>query len=338
MEKDVTDGDGVLRIEVPGIRSLQWGRDGLIDWAGGGNSIHLDGKVTGPRVHYAFGFDASVVSPGGEFAVIYVRQGTKGLVLRDGKIVREINRSFYCADAYEYPIALFQATSGSVMLAHCPDSYCRLELEDILSGERSPSSAERKPADHFYSRLRVSPDGRWLLSAGWFWHPWGTLALFDLAAGLRDSLTLDRAPGDPPIEGEVAAAEFMSNGHVLVSTSAETLNGEPPQEGVIGPNALSVIDPLTRTIVSSTPVQESVGMLMPIDSRVAVGFYGHPKLFSLQTGEVLKRWTAIDSGTQNSSISVTGETWPPIACDPVNGRFAVGDSAGLTIVNLVEEI
>jgi hypothetical protein len=52
------------------------------------------------------------MSPSGEFAVIYTRLGTKGLVLHRGKIIREINRSFYHADVYEYPIGLAALKNG----------------------------------------------------------------------------------------------------------------------------------------------------------------------------------------------------------------------------------
>jgi hypothetical protein len=46
------------------------------------------------------------VSPSGRYQVLYAERGTKGLVLEHGAILREIDRSFYHADAYDYPAAL----------------------------------------------------------------------------------------------------------------------------------------------------------------------------------------------------------------------------------------
>ena len=84
-----------------GIRSLCWRGDELIDWVGGGRRFALDGAEHRAAVYYSYVFDAAIASPDGRFAVIYQNCGTKGLLLEDGKIVRELNRSYYCADAYE---------------------------------------------------------------------------------------------------------------------------------------------------------------------------------------------------------------------------------------------
>ncbi len=118
------------------VKSLCWQGDRLIDWAGGGIAYDLEGKVYGSIVRYAYRFDAAVVSPSGEYAVIYERLGTKGLVLKQGKPIREINRSFYHADAYEYPIVLFKLPDGREVIAHCPDHYNQLEIEELENGKR----------------------------------------------------------------------------------------------------------------------------------------------------------------------------------------------------------
>jgi hypothetical protein len=267
--------------------------------------------------------------------VIYEKLGTKGLVLSRGEVLREINRSFYHADRYEYPIAIFQTRSGRVLMAHCPEEYCRLELEDIRTGERLTVSRNRKPDDFFHSRLRVSADGRWLLSAGWVWHPWSAVTVFDLEAALQEPAMLDRSAQTPNIEGEVAAAEFLPDNRILVATSdEETLSGEDTEEGAIGPNSLAVFNPATREVTSCAHTDEPVGTLMPVDEASAMGFYGHPKLFSLKTGNVLKRWDGINSGNQTSSIIWSGISVPPIACDIANKRFAVADEAFVSVVHI----
>ena len=42
----------------------------------------------------------------------------------------------YHAD--EYPVALFEAPDGRLLLAHCPADACRLDLEEAETGRRSP--------------------------------------------------------------------------------------------------------------------------------------------------------------------------------------------------------
>ena len=262
--------------------------------------MHLDGTVERAHVNYAFRFDSAVVSPCGEFAVIYEKRGTKGLVLRQGKVIREIDRSFYHAHVYEYPIAIFRASSGQVLIAHCPDEYCCLELEDLVTGERVGNSGKRKSRDFFHSRLRVSPSGRWLLSAGWVWHPFGMVDVFDLEAAITTSNALDQPVGLPEIDGEVGAAEFLPNDRLLIATTEETLNNDA--KAAIGPNEVAVIDIATQQVTSRSPTEHPVGSLMAIDEEVAVGFFEHPKLFSLRTGAVVDRWESIKSGKQTSSI------------------------------------
>ena len=110
--------------------------------------------------------------------------GTKGLLLHNGKILRELNRSSYHANAYEYPVALFHEPGGRLLLAHCPEGYCRIELKEAETGRALTASADRKPSDVFHSRLAASPCGKRLLSAGWVWHPWGAVACFDIARAL----------------------------------------------------------------------------------------------------------------------------------------------------------
>ena len=145
------------RIEAPhNIRSLCWLDDQLIDWASGGQILRLDGTIGDPNVIYGYRFDAAVMSPCGEFAVIYEKLGTKGLVLNKGRVVREINRSFYHANVYEYPIAIFETQDGQTALVHCPEQYCRLEIEDIRTGEKLAKSDMREPGDFFHSRLRLA--------------------------------------------------------------------------------------------------------------------------------------------------------------------------------------
>src|SRR5260221_381046 len=125
------DGIQEWEIEAQNVRSLCWQGDALIDWVDGGSAYYLDGTTKPSNVAFRYRFDAAVASPSGTFAVIYERRGTKGLVLKNGIAIREINRSFYYADAYEYPVALFRRSNGQEVIAHCPERFCRIDIDEL---------------------------------------------------------------------------------------------------------------------------------------------------------------------------------------------------------------
>ena len=100
------------RLQSSGVQSLVWDRDELVDWVAGGCRYLLDGAVVPRPVRYAYPFDSAVTLPGSAYAVVYAAGQTKALILNNGDIHREVNRSYYQADAYEYPICLFRLKSG----------------------------------------------------------------------------------------------------------------------------------------------------------------------------------------------------------------------------------
>ncbi|MGH9018831.1 MAG: hypothetical protein ACRDY1_13860 [Acidimicrobiales bacterium] len=58
------------------------------------------------------------------------------------------------------------------------------------TGERLTTRAGTAD-DIFHSRLRASPGGAYLLSAGWIWHPAEILNVYDVALAIEDPRTLD---------------------------------------------------------------------------------------------------------------------------------------------------
>ena len=86
------------------------------------------------KISFAFSFDGSITSQDGQYAFIYKRLGTKGILLKNGEIIREINRTYYHAETYEFPSA-FITFDNKTYLAHCPISYCQLDFENVETGE-----------------------------------------------------------------------------------------------------------------------------------------------------------------------------------------------------------
>ena len=123
-----------IKIPATDVRSLVWAGDQLIDWCSGGTVYSLDGSVLSGSCPHDESFDAAVTDPTGRFSVIYQRVGTRGLLLDSGEVIREIQRSDYHAEAYEYPVCLLEHR-GRTLFVHCPEEYNRLEIEDVLTGE-----------------------------------------------------------------------------------------------------------------------------------------------------------------------------------------------------------
>ncbi|CAM4301982.1 hypothetical protein NONI108955_19785 [Nocardia ninae] len=125
-------------VAVEGAKALVWTDEGLYDVAAGWRSIPLDGSSSSSRFSgYGAEFDAATASPRGDVVALVASTGDTGLLLRpDGELIREINRSDYCADAYRYPLALYALPDGRTGLVHCPEDYNRLEVEVAVSGER----------------------------------------------------------------------------------------------------------------------------------------------------------------------------------------------------------
>jgi hypothetical protein len=300
-----------------------WSGEALIDWVSGGIRHGLDGSCSDPAVRYAFRFDGAVMSQDGRYAVIYEKLGTKGLVLKEGRCAREINRSYYHAEAYEYPIALLTHPSGRTLLAHCPDEYCRLELEDLETGERLTRRGGDSP-DFFHSRLQFSRDGRYLLSAGWIWHPVDAAYVFDVARALEQPESLDQLQelevGDSFLE--VQAAAFGERNTLMLHCS-----GLDDEEA----SRLAVYSLSERRFLSMAPVTRPSGTLM-VMGEYAVAFYEYPRLLELATGRVVEEWPGLDTGRQASSIIRHLPGLPPLAIDPSGRRFAVGTEKGIEVV------
>jgi hypothetical protein len=326
-----------------GVRSLCWRGDELVDWVGGGRAFGTDGTERSARRVYGYRFDAATASPDGRFAVIYERLGTKGLLLDDGRIVRELDRSFSHADAYEYPVALFNDKYGRVLLAHCSNDCRRVEFEEAETGRPLTTSAARKPSDFFHSRLAASPHGKRLLSAGWVWHPWNAVMYFDVAQALADPHHLDGGDALPHSRNvclaEESSACWLDDDCIAVAASAELEDPEESREVDAGPclrpRGLAVYNVANRTCLQACQLNEPAGTMLALGNRHILSLYRHPKLVDLSTGQVIHVWTELQSGRQDGSILwhlEDGAKPPPMAFDAASKRFAIVNGDTVTVI------
>lgn len=327
-------------IEAKNVRSLVWSGDSLVDWASGGVTYRLDGSSTQASVCYSYPFDAATTAPGSEYAVIYQTLGTKALLLKNGQIVRELNRSFYHADDYEYPVCLLRH-GARTLLVHCPEEYNRLEIEDAETGEKLTLRTS-EPADFFHSRLQASPGGARLLSAGWVWSPWDAVVFFDVAEALRRPEHLDELDGCMPTSRHVGLAEessacWQTDTTVIITGGSEPEDPEEAAEATaterLRPCGIAVHNISSDATLSSCVLDTPPGTVLPVDRTHVVAFYDHPRLIRLADGAVEHTWATIASGVQVSSI-LCRKVPPTLALDPHNARFAIVQADGIHVVAL----
>ena len=323
------------------VRSLVWQGDDLVDWARGGTRWRLDGTHVDGRFGQQFPFDAAVATPDGVWAVAYARFGTKAALMHEGVIVRELNRSMYHSGSYVYPICLWQHHDGRVLLAHCPEDYDRLEIEDAQTGERL-CTGTRAPEDFFHGRLAVSPDRRKLSSAGWVRHPWDWVGVFDLERVLADPGALDRFP--PPWNelqvsnvAERSSACWLDARRLLIGASAE-FDDEPDDEDMGGvrlePLGVATVDASRNVVLGHVQLDRPSGRMMPVGLDHVLCLYDIPRLISLQTGKVVDAWPQLRTGREMGSIIAEPDRAPPMALDRERRRLAVFNDGRIHVLQI----
>lgn len=325
-------------------QSLVWQGDLLVDWVSGGTRYYLDGTVVKSNRNIGYRFDKATTLPDGSYAVIYEEFGTKGLIIRNElekpqyKSIdagnrtfsfkqydfREINRSYYQADVYSYPLALFRLPNGHPALLHCPDEYNRLEIDLLENGKRLTESGTRNPADAFHSHLQVSPSGRYALSAGWVWHPVDTLWVFDLQQALENPAHLD---AEDWVEADVASAIFLADDRIALSILPDVCHKE---DELLGKSQINIYDPEKGEVVHSVGVDlDRVTLLPTQDERYVWDVYQYPKVIDLHSGKVVAAAPEIKMQAKLSS-SITEDR--PYALHTDGRRMAVRQEEGIVIL------
>jgi len=318
-----------VQIPCDGLSTLVWDGDDLVDVTSN-QRIRLDGSVSRRQFGLAYEFDRAVCLRrfGSWWAVAYENRGTAAALMKNGQFHRQLNRDFSHADRFDYPIALADRGNGRIVIIHCPRSYNTLEFEDAETGEIL--EVRRSEGMEFHSRLAISPNGRFLLSAGWFWHPlcgvW-ICALSESTDGIPNSNELAFSYGY-----EFDSAAFLDDSRVVLTTTSEEVNDKIPNGG-LGSLKLGVWSIPENKWSSVADLAECSGMIMPWRNW-AISFYGHPKAIELSTGAVVHRWDQLYSGRQVGAIQLGDPPPPQIALDPQGGRFAVSGSNGITLVTL----
>ena len=329
----------------PKTQSLTWQGDVLVDWILGGTEYHMDGTVVDSHRQIGYRFDKATALPDGSYAAIFEELGTKGLIIRNELTktpyrrieagnrtfsfkqfsLHEINRSYYHADDYSYPIALFHLPNGRPAILHCPDEYNRLEIDLLENGKRLTASDKREPSDAFHSCLQVSSSGRYALSAGWVWHPVDALWVFDLHQALEDPTHLD---ADDWVEVDVASATFLADDRIALSIIADVNHSK---EELLGKSQINIYDPAKKEVVHEVGVSlERLTLLPTHDERYVWDVYEYPKVIDLHTGEIVAAAPEVKIFVTLSPF-VTEEN--PYALHEDRQRLAVGLEEGIMVLD-----
>ncbi|MES2279193.1 MAG: hypothetical protein V4592_24390 [Bacteroidota bacterium] len=280
------------------LSTIDWLGDTIIDWASGGTQYTLDGQIKQSLPYHYGRFDRAIASADGVYSFIYKSLGTKGLLLKNGEIMREINRPYYCAEVYEYPAA-FITVGSAAYLIHCPISYNQLDFEEVETGKLVTNIPGRKPADIFHSRLEISPDGTTLLCRSWGWHPVEFIEVFNIADCIKTPQALDIYPVFFPDGAQICTASFIDNENILIGSSDELIN----EENIVMPQkSVAVWNLKTKEFSKPVKVTEEFGNLFAIDDNIAWDMFKYPKTIDIRTGEILDKVDYVNSGDQRSSI------------------------------------
>jgi hypothetical protein len=268
--------------------------------------------------------------------------------LHRGSIIREINRSFYYADTYEYPVTLFRLENGQEVMAHCPDHYRQLEIEDLATGERLTSLDTRKPSDYFFSWLAANAEGSFLLSAGWHWQPVDHVAVFNVQEALKNPSHLDGRGLEFDTWAQNSSAAFAGNDRLVAALWDDIREDDheeddeteaPDHDPRQSPNRdLRVFGLKEARLLSTVHPEATPGTIMPVGEEYVIGFYEYPKLIRLLSGAVIEGWPHVRAGRQSSSIIWGIDPVPPMAFDPARSRFAVGSDSEITVIQLAVPI
>jgi len=312
------------------LKTICWLNSTIIDWASAGKQYTLDGK-TDQLGENSFDFgDSAITSADGQYAFIFQKLGTKGRLLKNGALLREINRSSYYADVYEYPAA-FVTFNGKTFLIHCPFEYCRLDFEEVETGQIITNNEGRNPGDFFHSRLEISPNGRYLMSKGWLWHPRDAIKVFDIQECIRNPKLLDESEIYPNVAVEIASASFIDDHRILLGSSdEEAINDELIEN--LPPKHIAIWDITLNQISKPVKMNIEFGNLFAINDQYAWDIYGFPKIINLVTGEIVDQEESLPSGLQNSSIIHHLKELPQVAFNQQTKQLAITNGDRIEII------
>ena len=112
---------------------------------------------------------------------------------------------------------------------------------------------------------------------------------------------------------------------------------EPDDEGVrwgVEPGHVALFDLDADKRISHVKFPRPLGEMMALGDKV-IGFYEHPRVYDIRSGDLVAEWPDIPTGKQNSSIiHHIDQPIPHIARDAAKRRFAVASDRRIAVVSI----
>ena len=113
-----------VEIVWPSVSTLIWEQGYIVDMTTK-RQASLEGVVSQSAWIMTYRFDRATGfrHRDGFWSAVYENHGTKAVLMKNGSVHRELNRSYYCAGAYDYPITIAANQSGRAVVVHCPHEF-----------------------------------------------------------------------------------------------------------------------------------------------------------------------------------------------------------------------
>jgi hypothetical protein len=176
-----------------------------------------------------------------------------------------------------------------------------------------------------------------MLHAGWVWHPYNVVELFDVGSVLANPHLLDNNENryDIPIKAEVASAEFLDDDLIVVSTTEDHINEvDLTDKHHLYAHQIGLYSVNQEQFVKKINIGKKVGTIVPLTQDLVMELYQYPKVFDLNTGQIIQEFKEIDSGTQYGPFILRREKVPSMAIDVKNKRVAIANGTKIDVLSL----
>ncbi|MBI3220738.1 MAG: hypothetical protein HYZ44_14585 [Bacteroidetes bacterium] len=230
-------------------------------------------------------------------------------------------------------MALVTTKNKKTYLIHCPSEYCRIEFEEVETGEIVTKSMDRNPSDFFHSRFEISPDRTTFISKGWAWHPYDFVEIFDIEECIQNPLLLDKSKISPDVDAEIRTASYINNSLILIGSPNDTEPFDHEPSDKLKNGQIVIWNIKTNTVTDIVSASFTVGAhLIAIDEKYAWDLYEYPKIVNYRTGQVEEKLEDIFTGRQVSSIIHGLDNLPKIAFNSQTKQVAISNKDRIEIL------
>ncbi len=159
-------------------------------------------------------------------------------------------------------MCMWTGGNDRTLMAHCPEEYNQIEIDDVETGERLTLCARSQAERLLPLRLQASPDRKRLLSAGWVWHPLDAILMLRCRGGAEETREAEAPRRDGmarrrrfPDTGRNVRASGRQMSACWTKSAAKVLDDEaeitPGSSPRLMPNGVLLHDVAARASIAS---------------------------------------------------------------------------------------